>query len=169
MPPAFVLSQDQTLHHFFLVRSFPSLFLACFSCFLSSLLNQLVLFVRFVSNCSIFKEPASRRRPLYYHLLPYLVNTFFLLFFLFFFTTFLHYFLFGISLLGLSLWLYRFSCRSFDRQRCLSYFFLHLLSIPFLHFLYSFFYFFQFNVTFSSFFSDLSQILSTAANTAATT
>ena len=83
MPPAFVLSQDQTLHHFFLVRSFPSLFLACFSCFLSSLLNQLVLFVRFVSNCSIFKEPASRRRPLYYHLLPYLVNTFFLLFFFF--------------------------------------------------------------------------------------
>ena len=105
-----------------------------------------LLFVRFVSNCSIFKEPASRRRPLYYHLLPYLVNTFFLLFFLFFFTTFLHYFLFGIFLLGLSLWLYRFSCRSFDRQRCLSYFFLHLLSIPFLHFLYSFFYFFQFNV-----------------------
>ena len=96
MPPAFVLSQDQTLHEMFfmnvqylLIHSFASYLLALF--FLSEktelmfcphefvmLINHLVLFV---FNCLIFKEPPSRDSYIRLSSFFLFVNTFFLTFF----------------------------------------------------------------------------------------
>ena len=92
MPPAFVLSQDQTLHEMFfmyvqylLIHSFASYLLALF--FLSEktelmfcphefvmLINHLVLFV---FNCLIFKEPPSRDSYIRLSSFFLFVNTFF--------------------------------------------------------------------------------------------